>query len=109
MRVTAAFGVGKNEPPPNGLGDGAGDGGQVLAREARTLGPSARSMAAAQATAVSVASAGRQTSRLGIRRSDAGVPPAGGSGPSSPRPMNHGCDHDLALAHEAAMRMALRA
>ena len=61
----------------------AGSGATAAARSAA----SRLSIAAAQATAVSAVSHGRQTSRFGIRRSDAACSIDWCVGPSSPRPI----------------------
>ena len=56
-----------------------------------------------QATAVSTASQGRQTSRLGISRSDSTCSIGWCVGPSSPRPMESWVKHiDHALVHQRA-------
>ncbi|MDT4890738.1 hypothetical protein FQZ97_1276470 [compost metagenome] len=65
--------------------------------------------ATAQATAVSAVSAGRQTSRLGIRRRLAACSTDWCVGPSSPRPMESCVNTWITRCFiSAAMRMALR-
>jgi hypothetical protein len=65
--------------------------------------------ATAQATAVSAVSPGRQTSRFGMRRSDAACSIDWCVGPSSPRPMESCVNTWITRRFiSAAMRMALR-
>lgn len=75
----------------------------------RQLGPFWRAMAAAQATAVSVVSAVRQTSMFGIRRRLATCSIDWCVGPSSPRPMESCVKTNSERSFiSAAMRSALR-
>ena len=74
------------------------------------VGPSLRAIALVQATAVSAVSHGRQTSRLGMRRSDAACSTGWCVGPSSPRPIESCVSTKIARTRiSAAIRSALRA
>ena len=74
------------------------------------VGPPSRSMAAVQATAVSTASHGRQTSRFGMRRRLAACSTGWCVGPSSPRPIESCVSTKIErIFISAAIRSALRA
>ena len=85
--------------------------GSTFCRDSRSaVGPSLRAMAAVHATAVSAVSHGRQTSRFGIRRSDAACSIGWCVGPSSPSPIESCVSTKIERTRiSAAIRSALRA
>jgi hypothetical protein len=83
--------------------------GEFCRESASELGPSRRSIAIAQATAVSTVSQGRQTSICGMRRRLATCSTDWCVGPSSPSPMESWVKTKMLRAFiNAAMRSALR-
>ena len=89
--------------------DGLGAYGRFWRDSSSAVGRSRLPSATAQAAAVSAVSQGRQTSRLGIRRSDAACSIDWCVGPSSPRPMESCVKTWITRCFiSAAMRIALR-